>query len=81
FAEWQKALAIQGVPATNFLYGDAHGTIAYFYNASFPNRKPGFDYRHVLPGDTSRDLAWGTVPFAQVPRNVNPASGFLVNAN
>ena len=44
FAEWQKALAIQGVPATNFLYGDAKGNIAYFYNASFPNRKPGFDY-------------------------------------
>jgi acyl-homoserine-lactone acylase len=81
FAEWQKALAIQGVPATNFLYGDAKGNIAYFYNASFPNRKPGFDYLHVLPGDTSRDFALGTVPFAQVPRNVNPASGFLVNAN
>ena len=80
-AEWQKALAIQGVPATNFLYGDAAGNIAYVYNASFPNRKPGFDYKHVLPGDTSRDLAAGTVPFAQVPKNVNPASGYLVNAN
>ena len=80
-AEWQKALAIQGVPATNFLYGDAQGNIAYVYNASFPNRKPGFDYKRLLPGDTSRDLAAGTVPFAQVPQNVNPASGFLVNAN
>ena len=81
FAEWQKALAIQGVPATNFLYGDAQGNIAYVYNASFPNREPGFDYKHVLPGDTSRDLMAGTVPFAQVPKNVNPASGYLVNAN
>jgi acyl-homoserine-lactone acylase len=81
FAEWQQALAIQGVPATNFLYGDAKGNIAYFYNASFPNRKRGYDYRHVLPGDTSRDLAAGTVPWAQVPRNVNPASGYLANAN
>lgn len=81
FAEWQKALAIQGVPATNFLYGDAQGNIAYVYNASFPNRKPGFDYKHVLPGDTSRNLAAGTVPFSAVPQNVNPASGFLINAN
>ncbi|MGY4398005.1 acyl-homoserine-lactone acylase [Sphingomonas sp. UYAg733] len=81
FAEWQKALAIQGVPATNFLYGDAAGNIAYFYNASFPNRKPGFDYAKMLPGDIARDLATGTVPFANVPRNVNPASGFLINAN
>jgi len=81
FGQWQAAMAIQGVPATNFLYADARGTIAYFYNASFPNRKPGYDYAHVLPGDTSRDLAPGTVPWAQVPRNVNPASGFLINAN
>lgn len=81
FAEWQKALAIQGIPATNFLYGDAKGNIAYFYNASFLNRKPGFDYTQVLPGDTSRDFAPGTVPWAQVPRNINPASGFLINAN
>jgi acyl-homoserine-lactone acylase len=81
FGEWQQALAIQGVPATNFLYGDARGTIAYVYNASFPNRRPGYDYQHLLPGDTSRAVMPGTVPFAQVPRNVNPASGFLINAN
>src|SRR3569623_192437 len=81
FGEWQQALAIQGVPATNFLYADAAGHIAYFYNASFPNRKPGYDYRKVLPGDTSADYAPGTVPWRMEPRNVDPASGFLVNAN
>jgi acyl-homoserine-lactone acylase len=81
FAEWQKAMAIQGVPATNFLYADARGNIAYFYNASFPERKAGFDYAGTLPGDTSRDYAPGTFPWAMVPRNVNPASGFLENSN
>ena len=81
WAEWQAALAIQGVPATNFLYADATGRIAHVYNASFPNRKAGFDYGGVLPGDTSRDYAAGTVPWAQVPQHVDPASGFLINAN
>lgn len=81
FAEWQQAMAIHGIPATNFLYADAAGHIAYFYNADFPNRKPGFDYTKVLPGDTSRDYAPGTVPWGQVPRNIDPGSGFLVNAN
>ena len=80
-AEWNAALAIQGVPATNFLYGDAAGNIAYVYNAAFPNRKPGYDYAGLLPGDTSRAYAEGTVPWAMVPKNVNPASGFLINAN
>ncbi|MES2443194.1 MAG: penicillin acylase family protein [Pseudomonadota bacterium] len=81
FAQWQAALAIQGVPGTNFLYGDGAGNIAYFYNASFPNRKPGFDYSKILAGDTSANYAPGTVPWAMVPRNINPASGFLINAN
>lgn len=81
FAEWQQALAMQGIPATNFLYADAAGNIGYFYNASFPNRKPGYDYSTVLPGDTPRAYAPGTVAWELVPRNVNPRSGFLVNAN
>lgn len=81
FAEWQRAMAIQGVPGTNFLYADRAGNIAYFYNAAFPNRKPDFDYAGPLPGDTSRAYAPGTVPWSMVPRNINPGSGFLMNAN
>ncbi|KFE63185.1 penicillin acylase family protein [Hyalangium minutum] len=81
FTQWQAALAMQGIPGTNFLYGDAAGNIAFFYNASFPNRKPGFDYSKVLPGDTSSAYAPGTVPWSSVPRNVNPASGILINGN
>ena len=79
--EWSVALAMQGVPATNFIYADAAGRIAHVYNASFPNRKPGYDYTHVLPGDTSADYQPGTVPWAMVPQHVDPASGFLINAN
>ncbi|MEI9927249.1 MAG: penicillin acylase family protein [Sphingomonas sp.] len=81
FAQWQAALAQHAIPGTNFIYGDGAGNIAYFYNAAFPNRKPGYDYAKVLPGDTSADYAPGTVPWAQVPRNINPTSGFLINAN
>ena len=79
--QWQAALALQGVPATNFIYADRTGRIAHVYNASFPNRRPGFDYRGILPGDTSRDYQPGTVPWAQVPQHVDPPSGFLINAN
>lgn len=81
FQQWQAALSQHAIPGTNFLYGDGAGNIAYFYNASFPNRKPGYDYTKVLPGDTSADYAPGTVPWSMVPRNINPKSGFLINAN
>ena len=81
FAEWQKAMAIQGVPATNFIYADAKGNIAMAYNALFPARKPGANWRGVLPGDRS-DLIWKShLPWDRVPLLVNPASGYIMNAN
>jgi acyl-homoserine-lactone acylase len=81
FAEWQQALAIQGVPATNFIYGDAAGNIGLFYNAAFPTRHAGYDWQTVLPGDRSDAISGPTVPWAQIPRNVNPGSGYIFNAN
>lgn len=81
FQEWQAALSARTIPSTNFIYADKTGTIAYVYNARFPLRKPGVDWRHVLPGDRA-DLIWReTAPWQAVPRIVNPPSGFLFNAN
>jgi acyl-homoserine-lactone acylase len=81
WAEWDRAMQLQGIPATNFIYADRSGRIALVYNAMFPNRRPGANYAGVLPGDTSRVLAAGTVPWSVVPKNIDPASGFLQNAN
>ena len=81
WAEWDGAMRQQGIPATNFLYADASGRIALIYNAMFPNRRPGADYAGTLPGDSSRFFTPGTVAWDAVPKNVDPASGFLQNAN
>ncbi|MEW4467560.1 acylase [Parasphingorhabdus sp. JC815] len=81
FSEWQAAMAGQGVPATNFIYADAKGNIGMFYNAMFPDRSPGFDWRTVLPGDNSKALWQNTLPFTRVPALINPASGYVMNAN
>ncbi len=81
FEEWQAAMAGQGVPATNFVYADAEGNIGLYYNAMFPDRPGNFDWRDVLPGDTSTALWQRTLPFSRVPALVNPASGYVMNAN
>ncbi|MEP2380752.1 penicillin acylase family protein, partial [Parasphingorhabdus sp.] len=81
FEEWQAAMAGQGVPATNFVYADAKGNIGLFYNAMFPDRAPGFDWRGVLPGDQSAAVWQQTLPFTRVPALINPASGYVMNAN
>lgn len=81
FAEWKAAMALRGVPSTNFVYADAAGNIALVYNAMFPDRRPGFDWRHVLPGDTSAALWRGYRTASEEPMLVNPASGYVMNAN
>ncbi len=78
FAQWRSAMAIGGVPATNFIYADRAGNIAYWYNAAIPLRTPGPDWRHaVRDAPMWRDY----VPWEQLPHLVNPASGYLFNSN
>ena len=81
FDEWQAAMAGQGVPATNFIYADAKGNIGLYYNAMFPDRPEGYNWRGVLPGDSSKALWQKTLPFTRVPALVNPASGYVMNSN
>jgi acyl-homoserine-lactone acylase len=79
--EWTRSMSIGGIASTNFIYADKTGRIAYIYNALFPDRKPGYDYTKVLPGDTSVPVWKGPMPFDRFPRLVSPASGFVQNAN
>ncbi|MBS0253813.1 MAG: acylase [Proteobacteria bacterium] len=81
YGQWIAAMKLRGIPATNFVYADKTGRIAYFYNAMFPARKPGFDYTRIVPGNTSASLWQGAVPWEATPMLVNPASGFVVNSN
>ncbi len=81
FEEWRGILARLDIPSTNFLYADEAGNIGYFYNAALPDRQAGPDWRNILPGDRSELIWQGTVDFAEIPQIVNPASGWLFNAN
>ena len=79
--EFETILARMDIPSTNFIYGDAEGNIAYVYNAAIPDRAEGPNWRGILPGDDPA-LVWdGPVAYEELPRYVNPASGWLYNAN
>ena len=83
FDEWEAQIARLAIPSTNFIYADKTGTIAYVYNAAIPDRPEDVaaDWRSVLPGDRS-ELIWnGAVDYAELPKLVNPASGWLYNSN
>ncbi|MGB3469638.1 MAG: acylase [Erythrobacter sp.] len=81
--EWQGQIARMAIPSTNFIYADEAGNIAYVYNAAIPDRPEdvNVNWRGILDGSRS-DLIWqGTVDYAEIPKLINPASGWLYNSN
>jgi len=83
--EWQAQMARMAIPSTNFIYADEEGNIVYLYNAAIPDRpeleQVKANWRGILPGDRS-DLIWeGTVDYDEIPKVINPASGWLYNSN
>lgn len=81
FDEWMEAVRIRAIPSFNIVYADQHGNIYYLYNALFPKRAEGYDWKQYLPGNTSETLWTEYLPFEQLPQVKNPASGFLISCN
>lgn len=80
-AEFQAAMALQGVPSFNTIYADKSGNLYYAYNGKFPDRNPDYDWQGILPGNTSATLWTAFLPFNRVPQIVNPPSGMLQSCN
>lgn len=78
--EFELALEDFQAPAQNFVFASTDGTIAYKANGRIPIRKTG-DGQLPVPGN-SADYGWeGYVPFDELPKSVNPESGFIATAN
>lgn len=78
--EFEAALASFAGPAQNFVYADRAGHIGYQLAGWVPERR-GFDGSIPVPGSQPA-YAWrGWIPFAELPRVLDPASGVLATAN
>ena len=82
-SEFEAALKRLQLPMFNILYSDRHGHILYLFNAQVPIHSKGdWNYwRSVVPGDTSATLWTKTHPYRDLPRVLDPPSGWLQNAN
>ncbi len=81
--EFEAALERLQLPMFNILYSDRDGHILYVFNAQVPRHAKGdWNYwRGVVPGDTSATLWTKTHPYRDLPRVLDPPSGWLQNAN
>jgi acyl-homoserine-lactone acylase len=91
--EFEDALRPLRIPMFTVIYADRDGNIMHLFNEQVPVRESGdwafwnnttrIDEAHpaIIPGDSS-DYLWTTYhPYEDLPRIVNPDSGWVQNAN
>ncbi len=81
--EFEAALRRLQVPMFTVMYADREGNIMHLFNGRVPVRSGGdfSEWTRVLPGDTSATLWTETHGYDDLPRVLNPASGWLQNSN
>ncbi len=79
--EFLAAMKMHALSSLNTLYADKDGNLYYAYNAQFPDREEGYDWKGSLPGDAKGAVWTKTLPFSMVPQVLNPPSGFVQNCN
>ena len=81
-AEFESALRMLQMPMFTVMYGDRDGHIMHLFGGRTPVRPAGdYDWSGIVPGDTSATLWTKTHTYEELPRVVDPPSGWLQNAN
>jgi len=78
--EFVNALEHYSGPAQNWVVADRWGNIGFLNAGSIPIRARG-DGSVPVPGETDAYEWIGEIPFAELPRLLNPPSGVIVTAN
>ncbi len=84
--EWQGFLAAARdfqSPQQNIVYADVEGNIGFVAAGRVPVRKPANDLKGLAPAPGwLAQYDWdGYLPFDELPRSFNPASGAVITAN
>ena len=82
-AEYQAQLRRLEVPTFNITYADRDGHVMYMFNGTLPRRKSGdlAYWAGIIPGDTSETLWTSVHSYDELPKVVDPPTGFVQNTN
>src|SRR6185295_11707185 len=82
FDDFHKALETYGAPSQNFVYADVKGHIGYVLPGRIPIRADPNDHGERIRSGSDGTHDWtGTIPFADLPWQLDPPSGVIVTAN
>jgi acyl-homoserine-lactone acylase len=81
--EFEAILQRLQIPMFTVIYADRDGHILHLFNGQVPIRSGGHfdDWLDPIPGNTSANLWTKTHPYSDLPRLLDPASGWVQNAN
>lgn len=80
--EFEAALRRLQIPMFTVMYADRDGHIMHLFGGRTPVRVQGnYNWRGIVPGDTSATLWTKTHPYEELPRVLDPKTGWLQNAN
>ena len=81
FNEWQDSLKMQQIASLNLVYADKEDNIFFVHNMKSPVRDFDYDWKSILPGDKS-NLIWNEFyPYEEIPKILNPDSGYIYSTN
>jgi acyl-homoserine-lactone acylase len=82
-AEFQAALQRQQIPMFTIIYADRDAHIMIVFNGEAPVHTKGTAsfWKDPVPAETS-DLLWNSIyPYKDLPKAIDPASGWVQNSN
>ncbi|MGH9768643.1 MAG: penicillin acylase family protein [Blastocatellia bacterium] len=81
YKEFKQTMELRTNSSNNTIYADADGAIAYFHGNFIPRRDLKFDYTKPVDGSDPAADWRGLLSVDEAPNLLNPASGWLYNAN
>jgi acyl-homoserine-lactone acylase len=81
YGAFMQAMALQANSSNNTVYADADGNIAYLHPQFVPRRADRFDYTHPVDGADPATDWQGLHALDELPRLLNPATGWIMNTN
>jgi len=80
--EFEEAQSLLQMPMFTTMYADRDGNIMHLFGGHTPVRPEGnYNWRQIVPGDTSKTLWTRYHTYDELPKILNPESGWLQNAN
>jgi acyl-homoserine-lactone acylase len=81
YTEFRQVLEMMAIPGYNLVYADKYDTIFYISNGKIPIRKPGYNWRSTVPGNTTATLWKEIHPLHELPQVLQPMGGYVYNTN